>query len=336
MIEYFPDLLKKTGERLKSLLDRRVGLSYDNYTGIALLVIFIIQFITGLGMSLYYQPSPDGALYTIKFMMNEVPFGWLVRSIHYWGGQLFIMFIIVQFVLKFLRKKFKNSFRNIWISGLIGFGFIWMWQWTGEFLTWGQEVFWSVNSLTEEIDRFPVIGDYLKLFIRGGQSVASPTLVRFYVFHTIFFLIFFFMLMSYHIYAVVKLKGEISEKGTKLKVFLYDSFTIMFLIFSILMTLAVFMPREVPRELDLAHPPLVTWIPWYIYPFYKVYTFFPPNLWIFPRILLFSIFLILSGLVYIVLPFIPEEKRKFYIIVRTMGIIFIFGYIVLAIIGVVK
>ena len=50
--------------------------------------LFVIQGVTGILLSLYYKPTPEQAYDSILFIMNNVRFGWLIRSIHSWSASL--------------------------------------------------------------------------------------------------------------------------------------------------------------------------------------------------------------------------------------------------------
>ena len=54
------------------------------------LFLFAIQVATGILLSLYYKPSPDQAFESVRTIMTEVDFGWLVRSVHTWSANLLI------------------------------------------------------------------------------------------------------------------------------------------------------------------------------------------------------------------------------------------------------
>ncbi len=49
------------------------------------------SFGTGVLLLFYYRPSAEEAYESIQFLMAEVTFGWLVRSIHHWAANLMIV-----------------------------------------------------------------------------------------------------------------------------------------------------------------------------------------------------------------------------------------------------
>jgi len=52
------------------------------YLGGMSLFLFVVQVLTGILLLLYYKPTAESAYESVQYIMTEVPFGWLVRSIH--------------------------------------------------------------------------------------------------------------------------------------------------------------------------------------------------------------------------------------------------------------
>src|SRR5262245_7109237 len=72
----------------KSVPRHRYSILY--YFGGMALFLFIVQIATGLLLLLYYEPGVSTAYESVKRISGEIPFGWLVRSIHRWSADLFI------------------------------------------------------------------------------------------------------------------------------------------------------------------------------------------------------------------------------------------------------
>lgn len=51
---------------------------------------FIIQVATGFAMTFYYRPTVTEAFLSVKYIMNDVNFGWLIRSIHRWSASMMV------------------------------------------------------------------------------------------------------------------------------------------------------------------------------------------------------------------------------------------------------
>src|SRR3990172_9255860 len=58
------------------------------YFGGITLFFFVIQVFTGILLLLYYRPTAEAAFESVQFIMTEVRFGWLIRSIHSWSANL--------------------------------------------------------------------------------------------------------------------------------------------------------------------------------------------------------------------------------------------------------
>src|SRR5512140_245660 len=65
------------------------------YFGGVTLFLFIIHVVTGILLLLYYKGGEQLAFESIQFIMSKVAFGWLIRSIHSWAANLFILSALV-------------------------------------------------------------------------------------------------------------------------------------------------------------------------------------------------------------------------------------------------
>src|SRR5438046_7630415 len=78
------------------------------YFGGMTLFLFIVQVVTGILLLLYYRPSAETAFESVQFIMTEVEFGWLVRSVIRWCANLMIATASIHmfrsiFLLSFIR-----------------------------------------------------------------------------------------------------------------------------------------------------------------------------------------------------------------------------------------
>lgn len=149
------------------------------YLGGITLFLFISQAVTGTLLSLYYQPTPDAAYNSILYIMNQVNFGWLIRSVHAWGANLMIVFCILHLIRIVVQGAYKKPREITWMAGMgllfltLGFGF------TGYLLPWDQRALWATTVGTEIASAVPMIGDAIRDFLRAGSEVSALTLSRF-------------------------------------------------------------------------------------------------------------------------------------------------------------
>ena len=153
------------------------------YLGGMTLFLFIIQVLTGILLLLYYRPTPNDAFESVQFIMTQVHYGWLIRSVHSWSANLMIFTVFVHMFSVYFLKAYRKPRELIWISGMLllfivlGFGF------SGYLLPWNTLAFFATKVGTEMAGSVPWIGKWLLVFLRGGQEVTGATLTRFFGFH---------------------------------------------------------------------------------------------------------------------------------------------------------
>lgn len=155
------------------------------YLGGITLFFFGVQAITGILLALYYHPTPDAAYDSILFIMNNVNFGWLIRSIHAWSANLMIVFCILHLLRVAIQGAYRPPRELTWLVGIglllltLGFGF------TGYLLPWDERAFWATTVGTEIAGSVPLIGGAIQTFLRGGPDLSALTLSRFFDVHVL-------------------------------------------------------------------------------------------------------------------------------------------------------
>jgi ubiquinol-cytochrome c reductase cytochrome b subunit len=155
------------------------------YLGGITLFFFGVQAITGILLALYYHPTPEAAYDSILFIMNEVNFGWLIRSIHAWSANLMIVFCVLHLLRVAIQGAYRPPREMTWLVGIalllltLGFGF------TGYLLPWDERAFWATTVGTEIAGSVPLIGGAIQTFLRGGPDLSALTLSRFFDVHVL-------------------------------------------------------------------------------------------------------------------------------------------------------
>ncbi|NJM96752.1 MAG: cytochrome b6 [Phormidesmis sp. RL_2_1] len=148
------------------------------------LVCFIIQFATGFAMTFYYKPTVTDAFASVQYLMSDVNFGWLIRSVHRWSASMMVLVMILHVFRVYLTGGFKKPRELTWVTGVIlgvitvSFGV------TGYSLPWDQVGYWAVNIVSGVPGAIPVVGGTIVELMRGGAGVGQATLTRFYSLHT--------------------------------------------------------------------------------------------------------------------------------------------------------
>src|SRR5512142_2467445 len=157
--------------------------AHTYYLGGTTLFFFMVQAITGILLALYYHPTPEAAYDSILFIMNDVNFGWLIRSIHAWSANLMIVFCVLHLLRVAIQGAYRPPREMTWLAGVLlllltlGFGF------TGSLLPWDERAFWATTVGTQIAGAVPLIGNYIQDFLRGGPDLGALTLSRFFDVH---------------------------------------------------------------------------------------------------------------------------------------------------------
>jgi len=206
-------------ERLWTWLDDRLGLelfgrlarkkevpvhrhSVWYYLGGMTLFLFLVQVVTGFLLVFYYRPSAEQAYESVQFIMTDVQFGWLVRSIHHWAANLMVGTVFVHMFSVLMLRAYRKPRELTWLSGFgllavtLGLGF------TGYLLPWNQLAFFATRVGTDIVGVVPLVGDFLLRFLRGGEHISGATLTRFYAIHAAVLPTFAAILIGVHVYLV--------------------------------------------------------------------------------------------------------------------------------------
>ena len=167
--------------RHKRVPEHRHSIWY--YFGGMTLFLFIIQVGTGALLLLYYRPSASEAYESMQFIMTRVPFGWLVRSIHAWSGNLMVAAAVAHLFSVLFLHAYRPPRELTWMSGValllltLAFGF------TGYLLPWNELSFFATRVGTDIAATIPITGHVIVRFLRGGDDVTGATLTRLFGVH---------------------------------------------------------------------------------------------------------------------------------------------------------
>jgi len=165
---------------------------------------FLVQVATGFAMTFYYRPTVTEAFDSVSYLMSDVNFGWLIRSIHRWSASMMVLSMILHVTRVYLTGGFKKPRELTWVTGVImavctvSFGV------TGYSLPWDQVGYWACKIVTGVPEAIPVVGPLLVEVLRGGVGVGQATLTRFYSAHTFVLPVVAVVLMLTHFVMIRK------------------------------------------------------------------------------------------------------------------------------------
>ena len=317
------------------------------YFGGVSLFLFLIQVVTGILLLLYYKGSEELAFESIQFIMSKVAFGWLIRSIHSWAANLFILTAMIHMFSVYFEKAYRKPRELTWLTGMLmlflamGFGF------SGYLLPWNELAFFATKVGTDIAGVIPFVGKPIMIFLRGGEEVTGATLSRFFGFHVAVFPGIFTVLLGIHLILVQRQGmseplGVEDEAATQKKTmpffpnFLLRDLLLWLIVLNLLAILAVFFPWELGVKADpFASAPAGIKPEWYFMFMFQTLKFLPAQLWLIEGevfgVLVFS----LAGLLWTLIPFWDKkssrgEKNRF---VNYIGLFAVMYIIIFTILG---
>lgn len=261
------------------------GARYAYTLGSAVLIVFMLQILSGIMQLFFYVPATDHAYNSISYLRTQVPFGWLIHGIHFWGAQLMVILVLLHMARVFLWGAYKKPRELTWIAGVTLFLTTMGFSFTGGPLHWDQRGYWVGDVSTSIAGTVPLVGDLTKQLLRGGEEMGQLALSRLFVIHTAVLPGALLALFVIHIIAMRRFGsvGPWSEEARMKK----DPFwpdqvfkdavagTTVFLL---LILLVVFLP---PQYSGMADPLDVSYIPkpeWNFLFLYEALKYFPGKL----------------------------------------------------------
>lgn len=268
------------------------NLNYWWTFGGILATFLMLQIITGIVLAMHYTPHVDFAFESVEQIMRDVNYGWLLRYAHANGASMFFLAVYIHIFRGLYYGSYKAPREVVWILGLIIYVAMMATAFMGYLLPWGQMSFWGATVITNFFSAFPIVGDPIVEWLRGGYVVGNATLNRFFSLH---YLLPFILvgLVALHIWSFHTV-GNNNPTGVEVKSVeadtvsfhpyytLKDSFAIV--LFLILFLFLVFYAPNFLGEADnyIKANPLVTpahIVPeWYFLPFYAILRAVPDKL----------------------------------------------------------
>ena len=153
------------------------------YMGSLLLVVLAIQIVTGIFLTMSYNPSSAEAFASVQYIMRDVEWGWLIRYMHTTGASAFFIVMYLHMFRALLYGSHRKPRELIWIFGCLIFLLLMAEAFMGYVLPWGNMSYWGAQVIVSLFGSLPVVGSSLVEWIRGDYNIADPTLNRFFALH---------------------------------------------------------------------------------------------------------------------------------------------------------
>ncbi len=315
------------------------------YMGGITLFLFTVQVLTGILLLMYYKPGENSSYESVRFIITQVKFGWLIRNVHSWSANLMIFFAFLHMFSVFFSGAFKKPRELTWVSGFLilalalGFGF------SGYLLPWDDLAFFATKVGTEIVASVPLIGHWLKEVLRGGEDVTGATLSRFFGIHTAILPLIATILIAIHLLFVQKqgmhepeeFKNLPEEKKKYIPFFpnfALKDLLFWLLIFNIILFLALYFPWQLgPKADPLSSAPAGIKPEWYFMFMFQSLKLLPAHILFLEGEVVGILTFGLAGTIWMILPFLVPAKRESNKILKIIGVFVVAFIVVFTILG---
>ena len=215
-----------TFERHLSKYPAPIGQNFWYLAGVLLIVVFVIQFISGIWLVMGYEPTAERAFASIQYIMRDVNLGWIIRYMHTTGASAFFLLIYLHMFRGMLYGSYQKPRELLWVLGWITYIILVAEGFTGYVLPWGQMSFWAAQVIFSLLGAIPIIGEDLLTWIRGDYLISGITLSRLFAFHVVLLPILLAIVVFVHVLALhevgsnnpegIDVKEHIDENGVPL------------------------------------------------------------------------------------------------------------------------
>jgi quinol-cytochrome oxidoreductase complex cytochrome b subunit/mono/diheme cytochrome c family protein len=221
--------------------------------GAAVLLSFILL-ITGLLEMYYYVPTPGQAAISVETINTLVPFGSLIRNLHFWAAQFLVIVMTIHLLRVTLTGAYAPPRR---FNHLLGMGllvFILLLNFTGYVLRWDEGIHWALVVGANLLKTIPWVGDGLYYFVVGGTEPSAATLTRFYAWHIFGLTLGMIILIIWHAFRVRRDGGIAvpppAERKEKERISRYDLLRREVLAMTITGVILLFFSLIVPAPIE--------------------------------------------------------------------------------------
>jgi cytochrome b6 len=291
------------------------------YLGGMAAFLFLLQVATGILLLFYYRPSAGEAYESVQFLMAEVKFGWLIRSIHSWAANLMVLTIFIHLFSVLFLKAYRPPREITWVSGTfllflaLGLGF------TGYLLPWNELAFFATRVGTEIPGVIPVVGEFTRNVLRGGDDVTGATLTRFYALHVSVLPGLTFLLIGLHVYMVQRKGMSVPpsverEGGGQRSIPFVPDFLLRDLVgwltaLAVLAAVAAFFPAHLGEKADpFAPAPEGIRPEWYFMFMFQTLKYLPSHILGIEGELVGVLAFGLAGVILILIPFLDRASAR--------------------------
>ena len=203
--------------------------------------MFAVAVLTGFTLLLWYSPSVHYAYDSVASMADKPYTAELMRSLHRYSSDAFMLFVIFHAFKVFFGGRFTGSRWLAWITGIIGLIIIWFDGWLGYWLVWDERGAMIATATAKMVDVLPFFAEPLKASFLTDDS-----------FNSVLFLIVFFLHMLIPIGFCIAAWLHVSRLN---KPMFFTNFRFSMMLLASLIAVSLLFPADIEGRADLMSAP---------------------------------------------------------------------------------
>jgi quinol-cytochrome oxidoreductase complex cytochrome b subunit len=166
------------------------------YLGTLTAIVFAILGVSGAFLMFYYRPDVELAYLSVKEITEQVPFGFVMRNVHYHASNLMVLLAVLHLYYQYFSGRYKIKNEVLWVTGVVLGVLTILEAYTGYNLIMNQRAMLAINIGMGLTYSAPILGPSLApIFLGGG---LFDLLIRFYALHVFILPLLMLILAAVH------------------------------------------------------------------------------------------------------------------------------------------
>lgn len=163
---------------------------------------FVVLGITGLLLMFHYQPGDNTGYDSILTIASVIPYGGVIRNLHYWAGQLMVVTVNLHMLRVVWTSSYKSPKQLNWLIGMALLILSLFLDFTGYLLIGSQESGAAATVAVNILGLIPGVGTGLAQVLFGEPSALSGSTLVVYVWHCVALPMVALLLQLYHFWRI--------------------------------------------------------------------------------------------------------------------------------------
>ncbi|HAB79711.1 MAG TPA: cytochrome b, partial [Glaciecola sp.] len=124
-----------------------VNMNFWYVFGFLATIVLVNQIVTGIWLTMNFEPSAERAFFSVEYIMREIDFGWLIRYMHSTGASAFFIVVYMHMFRGMIYGSYQKPRELLWVFGMLIYLALMAEAFMGYVLPWGQMSYWGAQVI---------------------------------------------------------------------------------------------------------------------------------------------------------------------------------------------